>query len=166
MVVNKWFGFKIKQGFYKKMIGVDGKKEILVFNFKMLEYEFFRKVFFLILEMIKLVEDLSKCLLMFIMGQDKVGEFYCCMFGGLFVYVVNCILEIFDDLYKIDDVIKVGFGWDLGLFEIWDIFGFVRGVELVEKQQKKMLEWISQMKNVGVDSFYWVENGKCFYYSQ
>jgi 3-hydroxyacyl-CoA dehydrogenase len=28
--------------------------------------------------------------------------------------------EISDELYKIDDAMKAGFGWENGPFEIWD----------------------------------------------
>jgi 3-hydroxyacyl-CoA dehydrogenase len=37
--------------------------------------------------------------------------------------------EISDELYKIDDAMKAGFGWENGPFEIWDAIG-------VEKELK------------------------------
>jgi 3-hydroxyacyl-CoA dehydrogenase len=39
--------------------------------------------------------------------------------------LLECLLmfqnsEISDELYKIDDAMKAGFGWENGPFEIWD----------------------------------------------
>ena len=166
MVTNGWLGSKTKQGFYKKTTGADGKKEILALNLKTLEYEPSKKVSFPTLEMTKPVDDLAKRLPMLVMGQDKAGEFYRRMFGGLFAYVANRIPEISDDLYKIDDAIKAGFGWEIGPFEIWDILGFDKGLELAAKQNKTMPKWINAMKAAGKASFYHVEQGKRLYYNQ
>jgi 3-hydroxyacyl-CoA dehydrogenase len=41
----------------------------------------------------------------------------------MFAYVSNRIPEISDELYKIDDAMKAGFGWENGPFEIWDAIG-------------------------------------------
>src|SRR5690554_4199992 len=73
--------------------------------------------------MAKPIDDLEKRTAMLIQGQDKAAEFYKMMFGGLFAYATNRVPEIADDLFKIDDAIKAGFGWSLGPFETWDILG-------------------------------------------
>jgi 3-hydroxyacyl-CoA dehydrogenase len=44
-------------------------------------------------------------------GKDKAGEFYRKSFAGMFAYVSNRT-EISDELYKIDDAMKAGFGWE------------------------------------------------------
>jgi 3-hydroxyacyl-CoA dehydrogenase len=44
----------------------------------------------------------------------------------MFAYVSNRIPEISDELYKIDDAMKAGFGWENGPFEIWDAIGLKR----------------------------------------
>ncbi len=41
----------------------------------------------------------------------------------MFAYVSNRIPEISDDLYKIDNAMKAGFGWEHGPFQIWDAIG-------------------------------------------
>jgi 3-hydroxyacyl-CoA dehydrogenase len=50
-------------------------------------------------------------------------------FSGMFAYVSNRIPEISDELYKIDDAMKAGFGWKMDHSEIWDAIG-------VEKELK------------------------------
>jgi 3-hydroxyacyl-CoA dehydrogenase len=101
---------------------------------------------------------------MLLMGMDKAGEFYRKIFGGLFAYVTNRIPEITDDLYKIDDALKAGFGWELGPFETWDVVGLDQGIKLAEKEGKTIAPWIQEMKDAAFKSFYKMENGQKFYY--
>jgi 3-hydroxyacyl-CoA dehydrogenase len=63
-------------------------------------------------------------------GKDKAGEFYRKSFAGMFAYVSNRIPEISDELYKIDDAMKAGFGWENGPFEIWDAIGVEKELPL------------------------------------
>lgn len=165
MLENKWLGDKTKQGFYKKTVNAEGKKEILALDLKTLEYGPSKKVSFPTLEMTKSVEDLRQRTKMLVAGADKAGEFYRSMFGGLFAYVTNRIPEIADDLYKIDDAIKAGFGWELGPFETWDLIGFAKGKELVQAKGKTLPQWVSEMEQAGFSSFYKVENGQKYYYN-
>ncbi len=166
MVDNNWLGSKTKQGFFKKTVSAEGKKEFHALNLKTMEYESSKKVSFPTLEMTKSVDDLKQRTKMLLMGMDKAGEFYRSMFGGLFAYVTNRIPEIADDLYKIDDAIKAGFGWELGPFETWDILGFEQGKKLVAGAGKNLAPWIQEMESAGHTQFYKIENGKRYFYSQ
>lgn len=166
MVENNWLGSKTKQGFFKKTVDSEGKKVFLALNLKTMEYEPSKKVSFPTLEMTKAIDDLEQRTKMLFAGMDKAGEFYRKTFGGLFAYVTNRIPEISDDLYKIDDAIKAGFGWELGPFETWDILGFKQGKELAEKAGKKLPAWVGEMETAGFTTFYKSENGKRLYYNQ
>src|SRR6218665_2770508 len=166
MVDNNWLGSKSKQGFFKKTVSAEGKKEFHALNLKTLEYEPSKKVSFPTLEMTKSVENLHQRTKMLVMGMDKAGEFYRSMFGGLFAYVTNRIPEIADDLYKIDDAIKAGFGWELGPFETWDLLGFEQGKKLIAGNGKNFAAWVREMESTGNTQFYKVENGKRYFYSQ
>lgn len=165
MLDNKWLGSKTKQGFYKKSVSAEGKKEILSLDLNTLEYGPSKKASFPTLEMTRSVDDLKQRTKMLFAGMDKAGEFYREIFGGLFAYASNRIPEIADDLYKIDDAIKAGFGWELGPFETWDIIGFETGKQLVEKAGKKLPEWISTMEKNGHTQFYTSENGRLLFYN-
>ena len=101
---------------------------------------------------------------MLVMGMDKAAEFYKKSFAGLFAYVANRIPEISNEIYKIDDALKAGFGWELGPFETWDTIGFEQGIKLIEGNNKSVAPWITEMKEAGISSFYKVESGKKFYY--
>ena len=97
-------------------------------------------------------------------GDDKAGEFYRKNFGALFAYVSKRIPEITDELYKIDDAMKAGFGWEHGPFEIWDAVGVKKGIELIKELDKEPAAWVNEMLETGVDSFYDVREGNTYYY--
>lgn len=165
MVDNNWLGSKSGQGFYKKEKDENGKRKILALDLKTLEYKPSQKVKFPTLEMTKPIDDLNQRTKMLLMGQDKAGEFYRKAFAGVFAYVSNRLPEISDDLYKIDDALKAGFGWELGPFETWDIVGLDKGLELISKEGKTAASWVTEMSKNGVKSFYKSEGGKKMYYN-
>jgi 3-hydroxyacyl-CoA dehydrogenase len=164
MVENNWLGSKTGQGFYKKVKQADGKSEILVLDLNTLEYRSVNKVKFPTLEMAKPIEDLRQRTKMLFMGMDKAGEFYRKLFGGLLAYVTHRLPEITDDVYKIDDALRAGFGWELGPFETWDIIGFDQGLKMIKAANRKPADWILDMLSSGENSFYKLEKGSKQYY--
>lgn len=164
MVENKWLGDKTGQGFYKKVKNDKGKSDILALDLKTLEYRPQVKAKFATLEMTKTIDNLKQRVKVLVSGKDKAGEFYRATFAGLFQYVSNRIPEIADELYKIDDALKAGFGWDLGPFEYWDAIGVKEAVALMEAQGQAPNKWVSEMLASGNTSFYKVEDGIRKYY--
>jgi 3-hydroxyacyl-CoA dehydrogenase len=158
MVDNKWIGDKTGQGFYKKVKDKSGKSEILVLDLKTLEYNTAQKVKFPTLELTKSIDNLKDRVKVLVSGQDKAGEFYRATFAGLFQYVSNRIPEISDELYRIDDALKAGFGWDLGPYEYWDAIGVKEAVVLMEKTGNKAADWVYEMLKDNTN-FYKIENG-------
>ncbi|ALD21851.1 3-hydroxyacyl-CoA dehydrogenase/enoyl-CoA hydratase family protein [Hymenobacter sp. DG25A] len=153
---NKWLGDKTKQGFYKKVTGANGKSEILALDLNTLEYKPSQKVKFATLEATKPIEKLADRFKVLAAGKDKAGAFYRKMFAGLFAYVTNRIPEITDSLYKIDDALRAGFGWELGPFETWDALGVEKGLELLQAEGKEAADWVREMLDAGNTSFYQV----------
>src|SRR5690606_19463495 len=98
-------------------------------------------------------------------SEGKAGEFYRKTFYSLFEYASKRIPEISDELYRIDDGLKAGFGWQLGPFESWDALGVKETVQKMKEQGKEPAKWVDDMLENGVDSFYKIENGKKYYYS-
>jgi len=166
MAENNWLGSKSGQGFYKKVKGDDGKSEILSLDLNTLDYRPAMRASFPTLEMAKPIDDLKQRTKMLVMGQDKAGKFYRQMFGGLFAYVSNRIPEISEDLYKIDDALKAGFGWELGPFETWDILGFDQGLKLIEDAGKTAGAIVAEMKTAGKSTFYRTEKGNKQYFDR
>jgi len=164
MEENKWLGDKTKQGFYKKTKTADGKTEILALDLKTLEYKPQQKVKSATLEMTKPVENLRERMKIFAKGKDKAGELFRHSSFGLFEYVSDRIPEISDELYRIDDAMRAGFGWELGPFELWDAVGIKEAIEGMEQYGNKAAAWVHEMLDAGNTSFYKVENGVKKYY--
>ncbi len=164
MEENYWLGDKTGQGFYKKTKGADGSRQILALDLKTLEYNPSQKIKFATLEQTKTIERLNDRFKVLVKGKDVAGEFYRKMFAGLFQYVTNRIPEIADELYKIDDALKAGFGWEVGPFETWDAIGVRKGIEIMEAEGKKPAAWVQEMLDGGNESFYKVDGGKRKFY--
>ncbi|MBW2938150.1 3-hydroxyacyl-CoA dehydrogenase [Aureisphaera sp. CAU 1614] len=164
LVDNKWLGSKSGQGFYKKVRKDDGSSEILTLDLDTMEYRSSKRASFATLELTKSVDKVIDRFPILINGKDKAGDFYRQNFAGMFAYVTNRIPEISDELYKIDDAMKAGFGWEHGPFEIWDAIGLDKGLELMEAAGKNPAAWIQEMKDAGATSFYTVKDGATYYY--
>lgn len=82
----------------------------------------------------------------------------------MFEYVSNRIPEISDEVYRIDDAMKAGFGWENGPFEIWDAIGVEKGIEIMKAEGKTPAAWVTEMLANGVTSFYSVKDGATQYY--
>lgn len=164
MIANKWLGSKTEQGFFKKVKGEGGKSEIHALDLKTLEYKPSQKVKFAALEATKPVDDLRQRLKMLIAAKDKAGDFYRATLFPLFAYSSNRIPEISDELYKIDDAIKAGYGWELGPFDTWDALGVDATVKAMEQAGNKPAQWVYDMLVAGNTSFYKIENGNRLFY--
>ncbi len=168
MVENKWFGDKTGQGFYKKTPTPKGepkgKPEILTLDLKTMEYGPKQKAKFATLEAAKPVEDLAQRLKMLYSGTDKAGEFYRTFHHLLFSYISHRLPEISDELYKIDNALKAGFGWEIGAFESWDTLGMAKTLDAMKAGGYVVAPWVEEMLAAGFKTFYKTENGQRKYY--
>jgi 3-hydroxyacyl-CoA dehydrogenase len=161
---NNWLGDKTGQGFYKKVKDASGKSEIHTLDLKTFEYKPKAKVKFATLETTKTIDNLKDRFKVLLAGKDKAGDFYRDAFYGLFQYASNRIPEISDELFRIDDAVCAGFGWELGPFETWDAVGVEKTVQAMEASGSKPNAWVYEMLAAGNKSFYKVEGGKRKYY--
>lgn len=159
MMEKKWLGSKTGKGFYKK----EGK-EILTLDLDTMEYREKKRASFATLEQTKTIDRPIDRFKVLVNGKDKAGEFYRKNFAGMFAYVANRIPEITDDLYKIDDAMKAGFGWENGPFEIWNAVGVEKGIELMKAEGQEPAAWVTEMLASGSKSFYTVKEGNTYYY--
>ncbi|MEK6781048.1 MAG: 3-hydroxyacyl-CoA dehydrogenase/enoyl-CoA hydratase family protein [Bacteroidota bacterium] len=161
---NKWLGDKTGQGFYKKTKNAKGETEIHTLDLKTFEYKPKMKVKFTTLETTKTIDNLKDRFKVLLAGKDKAGDFYRDAFYGLFQYVTNRIPEISDELFRIDDAVSAGYGWDLGPYETWDAVGVEKSLPLMEAAGYKPHHWVYDMVAAGNKSFYKVEGGQKKYY--
>jgi 3-hydroxyacyl-CoA dehydrogenase len=164
MMENKWLGSKTKQGFYKMTKNANGKREILSLDLNTLEYRAKKSAKFETLELTKSIDNVADRFKVLVAGKDKAGEFYRKSFAAMFAYVQNRIPEISDELYRIDDGLRAGFGWEHGPFQIWDAIGVAKGVEIMKAEGKEPAGWVTEMLSNGETSFYSVKEGATFYY--
>ncbi|HNL83422.1 MAG TPA: 3-hydroxyacyl-CoA dehydrogenase family protein, partial [Chitinophagaceae bacterium] len=164
IVSNNWLGDKTKQGFFKKVKTPEGKSDIQTLNLSTFEYEPRKKPKFATLETAKPIDDLKTKLKAVNAGTDKAGEFYRQFHYALFSYISHRIPEISDEIYRVDDAMMAGFGWEIGAFESWDVLGVAKMVELMKANGNKVATWVEEMLVNGFTSFYKVENGKRLYY--
>lgn len=164
MMKNKWLGSKTKQGFYK-MVTENGQRNIFSLDLNTLEYRPNKRANFATLELTKTIDHVIDRFKVLVKGKDKAGEFYRKNFAAMFGYVQNRIPEISDELYRLDDAMKAGFGWEHGPFEIWDAIGVEAGIELMKTENLPVAKWVTEMLESGNKSFYAVKEGAKYYYA-
>jgi 3-hydroxyacyl-CoA dehydrogenase len=164
LIEKNWLGDKTKQGFYKKTKDEKGKTQILTLDLESFEYKAKQKVKFATLELTKPIDNVKDRFKVLFSGEDKAGEFYRDAFYGLFQYVSNRIPEIADELYKIDDAVCAGFGWEIGPFQNWDLVDVAATVAKMEEAGYSPNPWVKEMLAAGITSFYSVKNGIRQYY--
>ena len=161
---NNWLGDKTGQGFYKKSKDAKGKTEILTLDLTTLEYRPKSKAKFATLETTKTIDSLKDRFKVLLAGKDNAGAFYRDAFYGLFQYASNRIPEISDELFRIDDAVCAGFGWELGPFQTWDAVGVEKSVKAMEEAGYRPAQWVYDMLAAGHKTFYTVSAGKKVYY--
>lgn len=163
VVENNWLGDKTGQGFFKKIKSENGK-EILTLDLKTLEYKARVKPKFASLETAKPIDDLKTRIKTLCAATDKAGDFYRQFHYSLFSYISHRIPEISNEIYRVDDAMKAGFGWEIGAFETWDTLGVAKTVEAMKANGYKVSAWVEEMIANGFSSFYKIENGKKLFY--
>ncbi len=161
---NSWLGDKTKQGYFKKTVSPEGKKEILELNLADFSYNKSPKVEFELLKKAKEIDNLRQRLQFLVADKGKVGQFYQQVFFELFQYVSHRIPEISDEVYRIDQAICAGFGWDIGPFALWDALGVAKTTEAMHAAGLAPAHWISEMLAAGKPSFYTVQKAETHYY--
>ena len=162
MVEENWLGDKTGQGFFKK-IKTATSKEILTLNLTSFAYEPRVKVKFASITAAKAMEALPDRLKALYAATDKGGEFVRAFHFALFSYISHRVPEISDELYRVDDALKAGFGWEIGAFESWDTLGVAKVTADMKAAGIAVAPWIDTMLSKGL-SFYKVTDGKRYYY--
>jgi len=164
---NNWLGDKTGQGFFKKMPARNekGEKDIHVLNLSTLEYEPRKKPKFASIEAAKPIEDLKARIKMLHDSQDKAGEFYRQFHYSLFSYISQRIPEISDEVYRLDDAMMAGFGWEIGAFETWDLLDAGKTTEAMKAAGYEVASWVDEMLAAGNSGFYKLQNGERMSYS-
>ncbi len=161
---KKLLGDKTGGGFFKKSKDADGKRVILELDLATFEYKPQVKTKFPSIDAAKGIEDRAKRVKTLVWGDDQVGEFLWKTTSRVSRYAANRIPEIADTIVEIDNAIKWGFGWEIGVFEAWDAIGVTESVERMRAEGQAIPANVEKMLAAGATSFYKSENGDNFYY--
>lgn len=161
---KKLLGDKTQGGFFKKGKDAEGKRIILELDLKTFEYKPQEKTKFPSLDAAKQIEDTAKRVKQLVWGDDRVGEFLWKTHSRVSRYAANRIPEIADTIVEIDNAIKWGFGWEIGVFEAWDAIGVAESVERMRKEGQPVPANVEAMLASGATTFYKHENGEHFFY--
>lgn len=164
MLEKKLLGDKTKGGFYKKTKNAEGQTEILELDLNTLEYKPQQKTTFASLDAAKPIEDIPLRIRKLVWGEDNVAEFLWKTMSRTFRYAANRVPEIADTVVEIDNAIKWGFGWEIGVFESWDAVGVKESVERMRKEGQPIPANVEKMLADGAESFYRNESGTRSFY--
>jgi len=164
MLAAKILGDKTGGGFFKKSKDAEGNRAILELDLSTLEYKPQQKTKFASIDGAKQIDDLPKRINTLVWGEDRVGEFLWKTISRMSRYSANRIPEIADTIVEIDNAIKWGFGWEIGVFETWDAIGLERSVERMKQEGAAIPESIEKMLAAGATSFYKREDGQTEFY--
>ncbi|MGO9828592.1 MAG: 3-hydroxyacyl-CoA dehydrogenase/enoyl-CoA hydratase family protein [Myxococcaceae bacterium] len=157
MVQKGMLGDKTGMGFYKLVRKPDGEKEILALDLATLSYRPQGKVRFESLGAARNLEDAGERIRTVLNGTDKAARFAERVTLDTLAYASRRIPEISDDLVNIDRALRWGFAWDLGPFQVWDVYGVRKGVARMKELGIRPAPWVEQMLATGRESFYAVE---------
>ncbi len=164
LLEKKLLGDKTKGGFYKKSKNAEGKTEILELDLSTFEYKPQVKTKFPLLDAAKAIEDIPTRVKKLVWGEDSVGEFLWKTSSRVSRYAANRIPEIADTIVEIDNAIKWGFGWEIGVFEAWDAIGVRESVERMRKEGQTIPANVEKMLASGAETFYKNESGQGSYF--
>jgi len=164
MLERKLLGDKTKGGFYRKTKDAEGKTEILELDLNTFEYKLQTKSKFPSLDAAKQNDDTASRINKLVWGDDRVGQFLWKTMSRTFRYSANRIPEIADTIGEIDNAIKWGFGWEVGVFETWDAVGVVESVDRMRAEGQAIPANVEKMLAAGATSFYKNENGNLSFY--
>ncbi|NGZ89683.1 3-hydroxyacyl-CoA dehydrogenase/enoyl-CoA hydratase family protein [Psychroflexus maritimus] len=164
MMKNEWLGSKTGQGFYKKVKNKDGASKIKSLDLNSMEYRDKESPRFEVMNKTKSIDNVADRFPVLIEDSSKAGKFFRRNFAALFAYVQHRIPEISDELYKIDDAMKAGFGWQHGPFQIWDAVGLEKGIELMKEEGYEIAQWIQDLSASKQNTFYTIKNGNTYFY--
>lgn len=124
MLLNRWFGDKTGQGFYKKD-PIDPKNR-LALDWRTFEYRPAQRPKFPSIEMAKNAPSVGERLRLIVDAdpkKDKAAAFLIPLLTGIWDYAAAIQPEIADSPVEIDRAMQAGFNWELGPFAMSDAAG-------------------------------------------
>ena len=140
MLAKGLIGEKAGQGFYKRVKGAGGESEILTLDRSTLEYVPRQSPRLPALESARTITDVGERIKTLFNGTDRVGQFLRETLAPTLVYAAQITPAVAQSADDVDRVMRWGFGWDLGPFEMADAIGVDRVIEVARQVSPTLLE--------------------------
>lgn len=160
MVERGWLGEKSGQGFYKRVRGEGGTREILMLDPSSMDYVPRTEVRIPSLGAVRAIEDPAQRIATMFAARDRGGEFVRANLGETLLYAAAKIPEIADELFHVDHAMRWGFGWDLGPFEAADAIGGREAFLSLREAGKELPPLVIGFLESGLDRFHAIEDGE------
>ena len=158
MMENGLLGDKTGKGFYRKEKSAEGT-QIFYYDYRTGEYKPRQKPGFASIQSARQIEEPAERLKAVINGKDKAADFAWKNLRDTFIYTVKRIPEIAGDIVNIDNAMKWGFNWELGIFEMVDALGIQYFIERAEKDGVAVPATLKK-----AERFYKYEGGRKYFY--
>ncbi len=122
-------GEKAGKGFYERRKEPSGGTAIFTLNPRTFEYERQRRPALPSLERAATIDDLGARVRTLFLGRDRVGEFLRETLAPTLLYAAKVAPVIAHSNDDVDRVMRWGFGWELGPFELIDAIGLQEVLE-------------------------------------
>jgi 3-hydroxyacyl-CoA dehydrogenase len=123
MLERGMIGEKAGNGFYKRIKGKDGESEILTLDPATLEYRPRQSPRLPSLDAAQSTTDSGERVHTLFAGKDRVGQFLRDTLGPTLEYTARVTPQIAYSSDDVDRVMRWGFGWELGPFELMRAIG-------------------------------------------
>jgi 3-hydroxyacyl-CoA dehydrogenase len=123
MLERGMIGEKAGEGFYKRIKGKDGESEILTLDPATLEYRPRQSPRLPSLDAAQSIGDSGERVHTLFAGKDRVGQFLRDTLGTTLEYTARVTPQIAYSADDVDRVMRWGFGWELGPFELMRAIG-------------------------------------------
>ena len=133
-------GEKTGRGFYTRVKQADGQSKILTLDPVTLEYRERQPARLGSLEAAASIPDVHERVRTLFQGQDKVGRFLHETLAPTLLYTATVTPSIAHSPDDVDRVMRWGFGWELGPFELIDAIGIQQVIDATREASPDLLE--------------------------
>jgi 3-hydroxyacyl-CoA dehydrogenase len=123
MLDRGMLGEKTGKGFYERRKSASGESEIWTLDLNAFEYRPKQSARLASIEAGKSVDDVRQRVKMLFGAKDKAGQFLRETLAPTLLYTAQVTPHIAHSLDDVDRVMKWGFAWELGPFELFDAIG-------------------------------------------
>ena len=102
-----------------------------------------------------------------LIGSDtRAGRFLWATLSELFLYAASRVPEVCDDIVALDTVMRSGFNWQRGIFELWNDVGVEETARRIESEGKPLPELVQRVLASPSKSFYSVAGAEPTYFGR